>query len=484
MSISVKVNYILNIINTGTQVLLPLITFPYASRILLAYGIGHVNFFTSIISYISLATCIGIPMYAIREIAKVRDNAKQMNKTALEILLLHAGLTLIGYLIVALLCLFVPKIKADVSLFLVLSLTIFFTAIGCEWFYQGIEDFKYITIRGLIVKALSIVFLFAFVKTKNDIIWYALFTVFGALGGNLFNFFRLRKYFHKDNFVFKELQPLRHLKPALKIFTFTIVTSIYLQLNTILLGFFKGDQSVGYYTAAMKLNAALVSISNGLSAVMMPRLSNLIATNKTDEFKQMAQKAYDFSFALALPMSVGLIFVSPYAIRLLSGATFAPSVLVSQIMAFTIFFIPLSGVIGLQILYPLGYMNKVVKCTLWGSLADLVACVVLIPLFSYNGAALSYLIAEFVVTISMFFVGKKLLPITFFKKQHSIYVLASLLMAFVLLFEQSFKGNNIEMLLVMAATGTLVYALVLLFAKDSLTIQFLALVKQKLLKKK
>lgn len=60
---------------------------------MLAEGIGQVNFYQSIIQYISLFTCLGIPMYAIREIAKVRDNQYECNKTTLEILLLHFSLT-------------------------------------------------------------------------------------------------------------------------------------------------------------------------------------------------------------------------------------------------------------------------------------------------------------------------------------------------------------------------------------------------------
>jgi O-antigen/teichoic acid export membrane protein len=479
MSKSVKVNYVLNVINTSTQVLLPLISFPYASRILLAYGIGHVNFFNSIISYISIFTCLGIPMYAIREIARVRDDVKQMNIKAVEILLLHAMLTFFGYIIVALFCLFVPQIKADVSVFLVLSLTIFFTAIGCEWFYQGIEDFKYITIRGLIVKALSLVFLFVFVKTKNDIIWYAVFTVFGTLGGNIFNFFRLRKYINKDNIIFKDLRPFSHLKSVLKVFAFTVVTSIYLQLNTLLLGFIKGDESVGYYTAAMKLNAAILCVCNALSTVMMPRLSNLIATGQKEEFRKMAQKSYDFSFAITLPISVGLIFVSPYAIRLLSGGEFEPSILISQIMSFTIFFIALSGVMGLQILYPLGYMNKVIKCTLIGSIIDVIACVLLIPFLSHQGAAWSYLLAEFSVTFSMFFIGKKYIPISFFKKKYTIYIIATFLMAILLWFEKDIKGNNIEMLSIMTISGIVVYFLTLLLAKDDLINEAKQIIKQR-----
>lgn len=183
--------------------LLPLITFPYACRIIEPAGIGQVNFYSSIISYISLFTCLGIPMYAVREIAKDRNDVIMMSRTAIEILLLHALLSLIGYLIVFILCLTTPQIKEDITLFLILSLTIFFTAIGCEWFYQGIEDFKYITIRGLIVKIASVILLFLFVKTKEDLWLYGVYSVFGILGGNIFNFLRLRKYIHKENIIFR-----------------------------------------------------------------------------------------------------------------------------------------------------------------------------------------------------------------------------------------------------------------------------------------
>ena len=136
MAQSVRVNYILNLINTGTQMLFPLITFPYICRVIEADGIGQVNFYQSIVNYISLFTCLGIPMYAIREIARDRDDILKMNRTAVEILLLHSMLTLVGYIIVFILCLTVPQIQANIPLFLILSLTIFFAAIGCDWFYQ------------------------------------------------------------------------------------------------------------------------------------------------------------------------------------------------------------------------------------------------------------------------------------------------------------------------------------------------------------
>ena len=109
MTKSVKANYLFNLINSASQLLFPLITFPYASRIMLADGIGQVNFFQSIISYISLFTCLGIPMYAIREVAKVRDNTMEMTRTTVEILLLHAFLSILGYLVVAVICMTVVQ---------------------------------------------------------------------------------------------------------------------------------------------------------------------------------------------------------------------------------------------------------------------------------------------------------------------------------------------------------------------------------------
>ena len=361
MAQSVKVNYILNLINTGSQMLFPLIAFPYICRVIEADGIGLVNFYQSIIKYISLFTCLGIPMYAIREIARDRDDVIKMNRTAVELLLLHTFLSLLGYVVVAILCMVVPQIKADIPLFLILSLTIFFTAIGCEWFYQGIEDFKYITIRGLIIKTIALILLFVFVRTKDDILYFGCYMVFGVLGGNIFNFFRLRKYIHKENILFSELHIKRHIKPVLKVFSFSVVTSIYLQLNTVLLGFLKDATVVGYFTAATKVMGMLLSMSACLGSVMMPRASHLIAEKKNKEFAHLIQKSYDFTLAIALPVTLFLIFCAPTLIIIFCGKDFVQAIEASQIIAPIILFVAISNVMGIQILYPKGKIGSLAK---------------------------------------------------------------------------------------------------------------------------
>ena len=478
MAQSVKVNYILNLINTGTQMLFPLITFPYVCRVIEADGIGQINFFQSIISYISLFTCLGIPMYAIREIARDRSDVVQMNRTAMEILLLHSMLTLVGYAIVAILCLTVPQIQVNIPLFLILSLTIFFTAIGCEWFYQGIEDFKYITIRGLIIKTVSVVLLFIFVKSKTDLLYYGCYTVFGVLGGNIFNFFRLRKYIHRENIIFSELHIKRHIKPVLKVFSFSVVTSIYLQLNTVLLGFLKNALAVGYFAAATKVMQMLLTMSVCLGSVMMPRASHLIAENKEDEFNRLIQKSYDFTLAIALPMTIGLIFCAPSLITALCGVKFEHSILPSQIIAPIILMVAISNVFGIQVLFPKGKINIVTLCCGIGAVADLILNLCLIPFFSYIGTSIAYLGAEVATTVSMYFIGRKYIPIIYFKKSHLTYALGCIVMALALYGISLLQLPTLTILLLQGCCGVLAYFIILCICKDEMLVQMLSKIKR------
>ncbi len=478
MAQSVKVNYILNLINTGTQMLFPLITFPYVCRVIEADGIGQINFFQSIISYISLFTCLGIPMYAIREIARDRSDVVQMNRTAMEILLLHSMLTLVGYAIVAILCLTVPQIQVNIPLFLILSLTIFFTAIGCEWFYQGIEDFKYITIRGLIIKTVSVVLLFIFVKSKTDLLYYGCYTVFGVLGGNIFNFFRLRKYIHRENIIFSELHIKRHIKPVLKVFSFSVVTSIYLQLNTVLLGFLKNALAVGYFAAATKVMQMLLTMSVCLGSVMMPRASHLIAENREDEFNRLIQKSYDFTLAIALPMTIGLIFCAPSLITALCGVKFEHSILPSQIIAPIILMVAISNVFGIQVLFPKGKINVVTLCCGIGAVADLILNLCLIPFFSYIGTSIAYLGAEVATTVSMYFIGRKYIPIIYFKKSHLTYALGCIVMALALYGISLLQLPTLTILLLQGCSGVLAYFIILCIRKDEMLVQILSKIKR------
>lgn len=385
--VSLKRNFALNLLNTVTGLLFPLITFPYASRILFADGIGQIQFFQSIIDYIALCTSLGIPLYAVREISKTRNNKALTSKTTVEILLLHALLTLVGYLIVLIMVYTIGKIQVDIPLFLLLSVTLVFNAIGVPWFYQAVEDFKYITIRTIAIRLFSLIALFILVKTKEDLLYYAVITVIANVGSNVFNFFRLRKYIDLKDLGLKMLDPKRHLKPALKIFALNIIISIYINLDSVMLGFLKNEQAVGYYVAATRLTKIILGIVSSFGAVLLPRFSNIIENGQIEEFKTLANKAVSFIILLSLPMTVGLLFMASPIIHLFFGSSFNSSVLTLQLISPIVLFIGLSGIIGMQILYPQRQEKLIIFATGVGAISNFSLNFLLIPIYSQYGAA-------------------------------------------------------------------------------------------------
>lgn len=136
---SLKINFIMNSILTMSQFIFPLITFPYISRILLPVGTGKVSFATSIVSYFALFAQLGIPTYGIRACAKVRDDKKELTRTVQEIFIINLVMSLITYVVFFFAIYYVPRLRQDKELLMIIGLTIFFNAIGMEWLYKALE---------------------------------------------------------------------------------------------------------------------------------------------------------------------------------------------------------------------------------------------------------------------------------------------------------------------------------------------------------
>ena len=474
---SLKTNVILNYINTITGIIFPVITFPYASRILLPDGIGVVNFQISIINYIVLFTSLGIPLYAVKEIAKYRDNITIRNKTAVEITILSLLLCLFGYVAVALIGKLVPQIEANIALFYILSLTILFTALGVNWFYQAIEDFKFITIRAVLIRTIAAASLFLFVKDKSDLLIYGAITVGSTVGNNVINFIHLRKHISLRSLKGIKLNIYRHLKPALHIFVLNLIISIYVQLNTIMLGFMDGDYAVGIYTAGNKIPHIILSLVTSMGVVLLPRFSNLVASGKMDEFKSVCDKAIRLVLMLALPFTAGLMLLSEPIIEIFCGHAFIDAVPVIYWTAPVILFIGLTNVIGIQILYPLGKENIVIYSTLGGAIVNVILNIILIPNFSAIGAGIATFSAELAVLIIQVIAGRKYIPVRLLNKCNLKYILATICLIAVVTPFVFLINNNWLQILLSVAIGGIAYGLYLLYIKDDIVLSILKYLK-------
>lgn len=191
---SLKLNFIMNAILTMSQFIFPLITFPYISRILLPAGTGKVSFATSVISYFALFAQLGIPTYGIRACAKVRDNKKELTRTVQELFIINVVMSLAVYAIFFVALHTVPRLEQDKTLFLIVSTTIFFNAIGMEWLYKALEQYTYITVRSIIFKFIALIAMFTVIHEQRDYVIYGGISILASSASNVFNFIHVHKY--------------------------------------------------------------------------------------------------------------------------------------------------------------------------------------------------------------------------------------------------------------------------------------------------
>ena len=477
---TIKGNIILNGINTLTGIIFPVITFPYAARVLLPDGIGAVNFLNSIISYIVLLTSLGIPMYAVKEISKYRDNSEVRDKVTIEIIVLSTILCLCGYIVVWILATFVPQINQQSALFYILSLTIIFNAIGVNWFYQAVEDFKFITIRAIIVRSLSAVALFLFVKSSSDILIYGLIIVGSTVGNNILNFVHLRKYINTDYLKIRELKITRHLKPAFEVFILNLIISLYIQLNSIMLGFMSGDEQVGYFAAGTKISHIGLTVIASIGTVMLPRCSYLLKNGNIEGFKSAIGKSLNLTLGLSFPMTVGLIILATPITIVFCGNEYISSIPVLILNAPIIIFVSLTNLMGIQILYPMDKIKIVILSVAGGAILNLIFNIILIPDYGALGAAISTLIAEFAVLILQIFYGRNYFPFKMKSILNWKYLVATIVMTLFIIFAIIPIENQILILCVGIIGGAGVYMATLVKLKDSLTLDIILTIKHKL----
>ena len=460
----------MNFILTISNFIFPLITFPYVSRVLQADGIGTVNFATSIITYFSMLGMLGIPNYGIRACAKVRDDEELLNKTVIEIMILNAIVMSISILLLFVSVLFIDKLQGEKTLYLIMSTTLIFNVLGVDWLYKSLERYSFITIRSIIFKFISLVLMFLFVHSSQDYIIYGGISVFAAVGSNFLNFINLRKIIDfKKNY---KLNIYQHLKPTLTFFLLTVSTTIYLNVDTTMLGFIRGSEAVGYYSAAVKVKQILVSVVTSLGAVLLPRLSYHHEVGNNDEFKRLTQKALNFVLLISLPMVAYFIIVSEQAILFLSGDSFLPAVLPMRFIMPTVLFIGLSNLTGIQILVPTNREKLVVYSTIIGAIVDILINSFAIPLLGATGAAIAGSIAELTVTlVQLYFLRDFIFPLL---KQVRFTRLFSSLTLAVILTMLLLHNLNVSVFLNLVYSALLffgVYGLTLLIQKEEMVVE-------------
>lgn len=394
---SVKFNFIMNFIMAASAIMFPLITFPYVSRVLMAVGNGKVAAATAVITYFNLFASLGIPTYGIRACAKVRDDKEKLSKTVQELLIINSVTMFITCIAFVVTVAVIPEFSAEKELYIINGVGMVLNMFAVTWLYNALEQYAYITICNIVVKAVSLILMFLLVKKPEDYIIYGGITVLASSASYVFNFlyaFRFVSLKKTGKYEFRI-----HMKPIFRFFAMTAAASVYTNLDVVMLKFMKGDAEVGYYNAAIKVKTILVSLITSLGTVLLPRLSYYVKKNEKQLFYQMIRKAVNFVVIAGLPLSVYFMIFADESILFLAGEGYQGSVVPMILLMPTVLLIGLSNTTGIQVLTPQNMEQKVLNSILWGAVIDFILNLALIPKFASSGAAFATLTAELAVLI-------------------------------------------------------------------------------------
>ena len=443
-------------------------------------GIGKVAFARSFVDYFITIATLGIFTYGTREIAKVRDDREQLSKISKEILTINMISTAVSYLLlfVAIYC--IPRLADYRSLLIVISAKILFTALGLDWLYNGMEDYKYITIRAFIFQVLSVILLFAFVHKPEDCLKYATIAVFANVGSHVCNWVHSKKYI--DIFSHCKLEIKRHLKPIIIMFAMAEITRFYNTLDITMLGFLHGDWEVGIYTSATKINQIIIQIVVAIGVVVIPRLAYYVKQGDKEKYQALIHKNIDVFFLLAIPCAIGLCLVGKAAILTFSGKNFLASAPIMRIMTPIIIISGISGVVGNQTLIPLGKEKQVLYALLVGTMSNIILNFILIPRFSVFGAAIATIISQSLLTVIELFWCRDFIDLKKVTQFLMTYLGNSLVMSlFVIMCLKLIPGLRVSTFIAVLV-GIIVYCLLLVFEKNHFAIDFINVVKRRVCK--
>jgi len=372
--------------------LIGLLTHAYLARIIGPSGFGKIGFAMAIVTYFMLITDLGLSNFGIREIAKNRSLIKSYVSNILSI---KFFLSIIAFALLLMVVIFIPKPYEIKSLIFLFGLGLIINTRFISWVYQGLERMEIPSIMQPISSILYLVFILLLIKSPSDLlavpiinlgITFLVFIVFLSI-------FIFRFGFVWPKFDFSLWKSM--LSQSLPMGISIIMIQIYYNFDTILLGFLRTNQEVGFYTAAYKIILVLIGISSFFYASIYPVLSRFYANSRA-KFDLLVRIVSKHAFIFILPLTVLAILNAGYLINLIFGADYTNSIIAFQILIIVVCIIWIAGTFSTS-LNAIGRQGDFLKATTSGALLNIVMDFALIPRYGIVGAAIATAFSEILV---------------------------------------------------------------------------------------
>lgn len=403
---AVKTNAILNIVKQCSNIIFPLITYPYVVRVIGTKALGRYSFADSIIQYAIILATLGISGYAIREGARVRDDQRKINQFSKEIFTINIISLLLSCVLLVILIIFIKRIRKEEIIIAILSINMISAVLGRDWINSIYEDYLFITLRYVVFQAIAIVFMFIFVKSPDDIYNYTIVVVIGNSGAQIANIIRTCRIVPIKICLSRNLK--KHLKPIIFMFCISVASIIYINSDITILGFLCDDDEVGTYYMTAKIYTIIKTLMNAIITVSIPRLSYYLGNDDKENYNNLLISLKKYLYMLLIPSIVGLFMLSDNLLYIVGGEELEKGILSLEILCFAMFFAVFGSYYAHAILIPNRRESVFFKATIISAIINILLNFVFIPAIGIYGAALTTLLSEVIVVWICSYNSKKL----------------------------------------------------------------------------
>lgn len=454
---SIKKNFIYNSAYQILAILVPLITTPYISRVLGAEGIGRYSYAHTVAYYFVMFAMLGVNNYGNRSIAQTRDDRDKMSYTFSSIYAFQLVMTL---LVVVMYCIYVFAFSKDRTISLIMLMYVVSTGLDVNWMFFGIEEFRITTIRNMIIKLATVLAVFVFVKTRNDVYIYTAIYAVSMLVSQLILWTLIWKIVDIKRVGVRDILP--HIRPNLLLFVPVIAISLYKFMDKIMLGIMSNKAEVGYYESCDKIIQVPIALVNSLGTVMLPKISNLVANAQKKKTENYFKKAMIFAMFLSSSMGFGIMGVAAEFVPVFYGDGFEKCITIFRILLPSCIFMGMANVVRTQYLIPYKKDIVYVVSVFTGAIVNLTINMLLIPSMQSIGAAIGTICAEASVCIVQSLSVRKEIKVLRYQFMGMPFVLAGLIMYLTLINIHITSFGSLKLLLVKVLVGIGIYLAALL----------------------
>ncbi|MBR2861929.1 MAG: flippase [Clostridia bacterium] len=480
----IATNYIYSLLYHIFTIITPLITTPYISRVLGATNIGIYGYVESICIYFIVMGNLGFPLLGQREIAYNADDLKKRSTKFADVMIgktFFLSISLAAYIIFSLF--FAPD---NNIIFLSYALGMVADLVNVGWFFQGLEDFRTTVMRNFIIKIISIISIFVFVRTPDDLLAYSLLINAANLIGNGAIVFSLRKEISLKDYKFDVKRITVLIKPALILAIPYYISQIYTVINKTMLGWIGNDYAqVGFYDQAQKIITFSVAIVTALGAVFMPRIAKEVESNEKENVQYFLNKGIDVILLISVPLFAGLICIGDMMVPWFFGPGYDQVGLLIMTFSPITLFLGMNSFLGNQYLVSAKREKLLTVMIFIGVVVNVGLNLLLIPLYASMGAVVATVISEICKLAFLIITLRKTLDIKYLLTRSLRYVLLTLPMLAVGLLLKSTVLSSFTLVntLILIIVCGVVYLAALIITKNETLTALLGMVKKKILKR-